>query len=120
MFEHVSKRDSSGVILSSEVLAEKCQTALKRIARVRKERVAKSLESGRQEMMSKWLHRLLKKPVPTDQDVRDYLAHTRFCSPITWDERAYAGVEAVAERLLHASQQTDQVFVSTEDLYMLG
>ena len=114
-FNQTVHKDGSFVKMSSEDVKAKCELTLKTIKRVRQEKVAKTIEETRQKMMEGFLHRTFKKSPPTDDEVRAYLSDD-FISELFWDETAFFKNEEVANKLLHACQFVEEIYVSTEDL----
>jgi hypothetical protein len=108
-------KDGSFVKMSSKDVKVKCEATLRSIKQIRQQKVSKTIEDARQEIMGGFLYRLFKRPPPTDEEVRDYL-HGDWISPLFWDERAFYKDEEVATKLLHACQFVEEIYVSTEDL----
>lgn len=114
-FNQTVHKDGSFVKMSSDDVRAKCESTLSYIKKVRQERIAKTIEDARQEMMKGYLHRWFKKPPPTDDEVRVYL-DDGFISELYWDEIAFFKNEETANKLLHACQFVEEIYVSTEDL----
>jgi hypothetical protein len=111
-------KDGSFVRMRSDVIKAKCEAMLIAIKSIRQERVKKTIEEGRQRMMQGFWHRLLKKPVPTDDQVKSYLSDGMI-SETFWDEISFYKNEEVAKKLLNACTYAEEIFVSTEDLERL-
>ena len=111
-------KDGSFVRMRSDVIKAKCEAMLIAIEAVRKKRVQETIEATRQRMMKGFWHRLFKRPVPTDEQVRQHL-NDGFISELFWDENAYFKNEEIARKLLNASKYAEEIYVSTEDLERL-
>jgi|SRR5579859_1474427 len=105
----------SFIKLSSKTVKEIATEKLDKIAKYRFRRRQEYIEIRRQEISKTWWHRFWKKPIPTDEQVLDYIKHDVF-NELYFISIAGAKAEIVAEKLLKACLLSEEIYLTVEDL----
>lgn len=113
-FNQTPHKDGSFVMMRSDIIKIKCERTLIWIKEAREEKIKNLMDSARAKIMQGFWHRLFKKPIPTDDQVKAYLDYELFFAQVR-----YGNSEAIANKLLNACKYADEIYVSTEDLERL-
>lgn len=105
----------SFVMLPSEQIKKIAQDCLYRIYHSRLKEEQGVVDRERQKIQRSWTHRLFKTRIPSDEEIRQGIMNEdsvfrEIPSTSGW------GSENIAKKLIQLANQTDQVFVSAEDL----
>src|SRR5580692_1583915 len=121
MFDNVSC-DGSFIKMSSKKVSEMAKAKLVWIEQYKKDRRQQHIDRNRQAIMNGWWHRFRKLPVPTDQEVIDYIDEYRKSNwgMNWWPINHYYGSEVVCIRLINACLHAEEIYISTEDLQSIS
>jgi hypothetical protein len=115
--------DGSFIKMPSKKVSEMAKARLAWIEQYKKDRRQKHIDKNRQEMINGWWHRFRKLPIPTDQEVIDYIedSYRNGNWGINWwPVNHYSESEAVANRLINACEHAEDIYISTEDLQRIS
>jgi hypothetical protein len=112
----------SFVKMSSAKVLDMATLCLERINNKCEEEKKKYIETYRKIIMNGWWHRLFNKPVPTDEEVIEYMDNNY--TLYSYIDCKYRYQRNIAKRLkkacqINASDLNTDIYVSTEDLYWL-
>lgn len=123
---NIIMKNTSYVKLNSKIVCKLATDMILRIDASRKKLKAEDqqnrIEKKRQEIMSNWWHRLWRSPAPSMKKILEEIdidMNKRFTHPYVFIDCLYSKQEQVARTLINACKYTDEICVSTEDLFSL-
>jgi hypothetical protein len=111
----MSKHNDSFVKMPTSKVAEMAQNTKNKLKARRDEQLDKYVKERIQKTVNHWWHRLWSKKDPTYQEMVSFLETEDF-GAYWWIANQYNDQLNVANRILRACCQADEIYLSTKDL----
>lgn len=106
----------SFVKMPSAKISEMCEDSLQFIYQRRAEKKKRQIEDVRQSIVKRFWHRFWRRPVPTDEEIIDYLENSDYCLFYGNPDNLYWETEKLCHKLSVACKQVDEINISVSDL----